>query len=357
MPRSASQSKEKSAMRVSVSKIRESTSQPWPRAFAVILVSMYVPVHAESINLPFTVQTTLPGFSIGNGINSGAWTLTGTGNWLLDASTGIGTQTVNFTVSFPGLGKSLPVTFAGSGPFEFVRENATNRVGILAESQGSLGVLFDEITINLAVLSAVAPVTMVEFPPFPTVPASPLSLPPLPAGFTPLAPNTLPQLSELGSTGTFQVSGVANVPLFAALAHQPFRGTGTGRIIPSLARCPAGTANPLTILVGTWTFGLDGQLPLGTPLAAAGQFTAAIGSVDNLAAGTLSMVESSSTQGSLDSGSGMYQIFPDCSGGALTFSVSNRPLGFNFWFDDAFGEIRFASTTPGSSLRGSARRF
>jgi hypothetical protein len=149
-------------------------------------------------------------------------------------------------------------------------------------------------------------------------------------------------------------SGTASV---VGSATQEFRGTGTVKIVPSNAKCPAGTASPLTGLTGTWTFGMDGQVPRGIPFDAPGQFTASISTVNNGQVGILSLTQSSSTSVRLETDSGTYQIFPDCSGGTMTFNVSNRPLAFDFWFDDTFGEIRFVSTTSDAAAQGSARRF
>jgi hypothetical protein len=152
-------------------------------------------------------------------------------------------------------------------------------------------------------------------------------------------------------------SVVVSVPGFPGLQSQKLRGTGTEKIVPSNAKCPTGTANPLSVLTGTWSFSLDGQAPLGTALEAAGQFTASISEVNNAQAGSLSLTQSLSTPVTLESEIGTYQIFSDCSGGTLTFNVSNQPITFDFWFDNAFGEIRMVSTTSGAALRGSAKRF
>jgi hypothetical protein len=136
-----------------------------------------------------------------------------------------------------------------------------------------------------------------------------------------------------------------------------FKATGMEKIVPSNATCPTGTANPLTVLTGTWTFGMDGQMLFGTPFAAAGQFTASISAVNDVQVGGLSLTQSSSTPVRLETDSGMYQIFPDCSGGTLTFNLLNRPLSFDFWFDNAFDEISLVSTTSNTAIRGSAKRF
>ena len=117
--------------------------------------------------------------------------------------------------------------------------------------------------------------------------------------------------------------------------------------------CPAGTTSPLTLLVGTWTFGMKGYLPAKQPYAAAGQLTASIRTVKDVQAGILTIVQSSSFARQ-ERDVGAYQVFPDCSGGTLTFTLSSRPLTFDFWFDESFGEIRFVSTTSGAVIHGSA---
>jgi hypothetical protein len=149
----------------------------FPNLTLLAFVLICVPIHAESLNVPFAVRATFPSFSLGALLgNSGTWTITGTGNWLLDASAGTDTQTLDLTVSFPGLGKSFSVPFTATGPFEFARETTTNRVGILAENQGTLE-LFATVKINLIIINSIMPIMVPAFPPFPKTPPSPLSLP------------------------------------------------------------------------------------------------------------------------------------------------------------------------------------
>lgn len=124
------------------------------------------------------------------------------------------------------------------------------------------------------------------------------------------------------------------------------------------AQCPAGTTNPLSVLVGKWTYDMDGQLPGGLAYAAAGQFVASVGTTPSgVAVGRLTITQSSSDGARQETDAGTYQISLDCSGGTLTFNLSQRPLQFDFWFDEAFGEIRFVCTNPGIAVRGSAERF
>jgi hypothetical protein len=295
---------------------------------AFVLISL--PMHAASLSVPFTVQATFPNFSIGP-LSTSTWTISGAGTWLLDASTGINTQTANLVISFPGLNTNVPVSFTATGPFDFAREIATNRVGILAEGQGSVTVTLAGVgvVINLVGLSSMLPVTESTFPPFPTSPPSPLALPAAPPGFSFLVRGYVPPLTELGSAGTIMASGTAKVPL---LPTQDFKGIGTIKFVPSNAACPAGNANPLTVFAGTWTFGMDGQNPLGTAFAAAGQFTAAVNTVNNTQTGIVAVTQSLSTPISSEMDSGTYQILPDCSGGSMTFNVFNQPRSFDFCF-------------------------
>jgi hypothetical protein len=120
--------------------------------------------------------------------------------------------------------------------------------------------------------------------------------------------------------------------------------------------CPSDTMNPLSVLTGVWTFDMDGWQPIGIPFAAAGQFVASVNTVNGVQVGSLVIKQSSSVV-RLEKDIGTYQIFPDCSGGTLIFTVSSQPLAFDFWFDESFGEIRFVSARAGAVIRGSAERF
>ena len=124
------------------------------------------------------------------------------------------------------------------------------------------------------------------------------------------------------------------------------------------AQCPASTTNPLSVLVGKWTYDMDGQLQGGAAYAAAGQFVASIGTDrGGFTVGRLTITQSASDGARQETDAGTYQIASDCSGGTLTFTLSQRPLQFDFWFDEDFGEIRFVCTSPGIAVRGSAERF
>ena len=320
---------------------------------ALAFAYISVPVQAQSLSVPFAIQATFPNVNLGALGSTGTWTISGTGTWLLNAAAGTDTQSVTLTVNLPGLNQSLSIPFTATGLFKFARETATNRIGILAETQGTLNLL-PGLTINLLIISAIDPMVEPTFPPFPTNPPSPLSLPPLPLGFTSLPVGDLPQLNELGNTGTFLAAATATVVL---LPMQDLRGIGSVKIVPSNAACPSQTSSPLTLLTGTWTFDVGGQAPLGTTVNAAGQFTAAMSTVNETPVGIVSVTQSLSSATTPEIESGSYQVSADCSGGTLAFNIGAQPIEFHFWFDDKFGEIRFVSTTANAAIRGSAKRF
>jgi len=110
------------------------------------------------------------------------------------------------------------------------------------------------------------------------------------------------------------------------------------------AQCPAGVTNPLQVLVGTWAYQLDGLAPSAAIVfASAGQFTASIGT-DRAGnpIGRLAITATSNQNGSvtrLEADAGTYQVFPDCSGGSLTFNLSSSPVAGDFFFDEEFTQV------------------
>jgi hypothetical protein len=124
------------------------------------------------------------------------------------------------------------------------------------------------------------------------------------------------------------------------------------------AQCPAGTSNPLSVLVGKWTYDMDGTAQGGVPYAAAGQFVASV-DVSKVASGVgrLIVTQTASEGARQEVDAGTYQVSADCSGGTLTFTLSQHSLQFDFFFDENFTEIRFVATTPGVAVRGSAEKF
>ena len=122
--------------------------------------------------------------------------------------------------------------------------------------------------------------------------------------------------------------------------------------------CPAGVTNPLSQLVGTWSYNFNGWTsPLFSPYASAGQFIARLETVNGVAnTPTLSVTQSTTDGARLETAPGSFSVFPDCSGGTITFFTSSRGLQFDFWFAANFTELRLVSTTPGTFFSGTATR-
>jgi hypothetical protein len=115
--------------------------------------------------------------------------------------------------------------------------------------------------------------------------------------------------------------------------------------------------DPLRLLVGTWTFDMDGFAPPRTPYASAGQFIANILTVNGVKTAALTITQSTSTGVRLEVVTGKYQILDDCSGGSLLFNSASGPTQFDFWFDEFYGEIRFVCTNSGFVIVGTAERI
>jgi hypothetical protein len=141
------------------------------------------------------------------------------------------------------------------------------------------------------------------------------------------------------------------IRLVSSLAGITLRGNATR----GGTTCPA---NPLQTLSGRWVFSMEGFAPSPQqPFASAGQFLASIGTRGGSPIGLLTITQTSDLSGSITSqetDTGTFQIFPDCSGGSLTFNLSSRPLTFDFWFKNGGTAIRFVSTTPGTIVHGTA---
>jgi len=125
--------------------------------------------------------------------------------------------------------------------------------------------------------------------------------------------------------------------------------------------CPAGVTNPATQLVGTWSYNLNGFVSTRessfAPYASAGQFIAKLETVNGVAnTPTLAITQSTTDGARQETATGIFTVFPDCSGGTLTFFTSSRGLQFDFWFAENFTELRLVSTTPGTFFSGSASR-
>ncbi len=103
------------------------------------------------------------------------------------------------------------------------------------------------------------------------------------------------------------------------------------------AQCVPGT-DPLQVLVGRWVFNAKGFASSLAPIVSPGQFAATI-ATDQAGnkTGVLSITRTLNQNGQitrLETDAGRYQIFPDCSGGTLTFNLSTGPFAVDFWFAD-----------------------
>jgi hypothetical protein len=122
---------------------------------------------------------------------------------------------------------------------------------------------------------------------------------------------------------------------------------------------------PLQALVGTWSFSARGFARtdlMSLPFSAAGQFEATIGGTADAPTGLLTITMTtmtSNTNPRQQTLSGTYEVFPDCSGGTLTFNASSHPILSSgstsgaaisqFNFDFLFvvdGKIAAVSTIP-----------
>jgi len=151
-------------------------------------------------------------------------------------------------------------------------------------------------------------------------------------------------------TKCFVSAGFAVMVLASATRAQP------------LPTCPNGAASPLQALAGTWTFSAQGVGPSTVPFSSTGTFLASISSRAGSPTGILAITQSSSGLARLEKDAGTYQVFPDCSGGTLTFNLSSRPITFDFWFvkqtlaDVQTGtEIRLVSQNDGLYVVGNAK--
>jgi hypothetical protein len=122
--------------------------------------------------------------------------------------------------------------------------------------------------------------------------------------------------------------------------------------------CPAGVTNPNAQLVATWSYNFNGWVsPLFSPYASAGQFVARLETVNGAANTPVLNITQTTTDGARqETATGTFSVFPDCSGGTLTFFTSSRALQFDFWFAANFTELRLVSTTPGTFFSGTATR-
>jgi hypothetical protein len=73
------------------------------------------------------------------------------------------------------------------------------------------------------------------------------------------------------------------------------------------AQCPFGTTNPLSVLVGKWTYDMDGTVQGGVPYAAAGQFVASVDASKVPSVGRLIVTQTASDGARQEVDAGTYQ--------------------------------------------------
>jgi hypothetical protein len=124
--------------------------------------------------------------------------------------------------------------------------------------------------------------------------------------------------------------------------------------------------DPLQVLVGTWTFSMQGFVDptttttsINVPFSSAGQFVAGTVATTAGRLGVLDITTTSVNNGkvtTIQTGSGTYAVFSDCSGGTLTFNLLGSPslITFDFWFVRGSPTISIVSATPGFTITGTA---
>jgi hypothetical protein len=172
-------------------------------------------------------------------------------------------------------------------------------------------------------------------------------------------------VAEFGADAVAQITRTGNTfSLNAQFIPTPNAGPNPKYVVtPDTCRGGGGgggcAVNPLTLLVGTWTYSTHGFAPGTEPFASAGQFTATLGTRGGQPIGLLSVLSTASMNGQItrqETDAGTFQIFDDCSGGTLTFNLSSRPLRFDFWFSRDGNQIRMVSTISGFTIVGTATR-
>jgi hypothetical protein len=153
-------------------------------------------------------------------------------------------------------------------------------------------------------------------------------------------------------------TGTVQLPILLGGAKTGIEGGGTLILFSESSTCATNnTSNPLLTLFGTWTYSTEGFAPSAQPSASAGRFVAGIGINEaGNPVGLLTITASSSNDGQivrLEQDVGSYTIFPNCSGGTLTFNLSTGPRQYDFFFVNG-SKMFFVSTTPGVTVRGTA---
>jgi len=123
---------------------------------------------------------------------------------------------------------------------------------------------------------------------------------------------------------------------------------------------PACPANPLSTLVGTWTFSVDGfRFPPTLFLSTVGRFTASIGAdTAGNPIGVMAIVQTAAISGSpsrLETDPGRFALNGNCSGGNLTFNTGSGPRQYDFWFNSP-DTITIVGSNNGDIVEGFARR-
>lgn len=130
-----------------------------------------------------------------------------------------------------------------------------------------------------------------------------------------------------------------------------------GRALIAPPGCPAGITSPLQVLTGNYSFKANSLL--GGRYYIAGSFTPSIGldranqPLGLLAITATSNIDTSATR--LESDTGRYTVYPDCSGGQFTYNLSSRPVQYDFWFVFGFDQLYFISTSGISAIGRAAR--
>jgi hypothetical protein len=119
------------------------------------------------------------------------------------------------------------------------------------------------------------------------------------------------------------------------------------------AQCPSTITNPLNLISGTtWAFLTeDGQV--GDATVGIFTATAEIPTRSTALAGVLSITETfnnGDTIGNRVTGTGSYQIYPDCSGGLLTFKLAANGYEYAFVFAPGGTEMYLVTANTGVGI-------
>jgi hypothetical protein len=151
---------------------------------------------------------------------------------------------------------------------------------------------------------------------------------------------------------TFVSSCLVAGTLVATPAH--------GKDDKARTECPKSISNPLELLQGTWGFNTAGtRNSKEQPVASAGSFVASMNTQAGRSNGVLTITTTTSRNGEiveLDTGTGSYEVFPDCSGGTLHFNLQKSGSGSYYFFFGSPGDISLVGSDFGDSIWGSGGR-